>query len=149
MTDSECGELRCDRLQGVCRPAEVVTPDLHFGADCDASAEEPECSGLCLELNEQYAVCSHRCTFGDASDCADGGSKLPSACVLVSPGAALGDVGYCAELCDCNDDCASEAAICTAFHDEVLEDTFGYQGAPARVTQALERGSALVSTRGA
>jgi hypothetical protein len=128
MTDADCGVLGCDRLDGVCRSAELVTPDLHFGTECDADAEEPGCSGLCLELDAQYAICSHRCTFGDASDCAAAGSKLPSACVLVSPGGTLGDVGYCAELCDCNDDCASAAGICASFDDEVLEDTFGYLG---------------------
>lgn len=136
--DAECGDRRCDRRLGVCRSAELVTPDTRFGSECDAEAEEPGCVGVCLELDDALAVCSHRCVFGSADDCAALGEDQPSACQFVSPGGTIGDIGYCGELCDCNDECTAPSAICAAFADATLENVFGHLGSCAPAGAAGE-----------
>ena len=43
-------------------------------------------------------------------------------------GGAIADVGYCAELCDCNADCIEPTFVCDTFDDEPLERAFGRKG---------------------
>jgi hypothetical protein len=52
----------------------------------------------------------------------------PSACAFASESGGLGDLGYCAELCNCDDDCNHEAFICEAFPKESLKAELGFQG---------------------
>jgi hypothetical protein len=134
--DSDCGTLGCDRRQGVCRDASLVVANTGFAATCNPEAAEPGCSGLCLELADDFAACSHRCVFGTSFDCAQSSGEQPAACVFVSPGASLGDIGFCAELCDCNDECTSETFVCRPFDDETLETVFGYLGACGAATDS-------------
>jgi hypothetical protein len=54
-----------------------------------------------------------------------------------SEGGGIADVGYCGELCDCDDDCIEPSFVCDAFDDENLERSFGRLGVctdPALVT---------------
>jgi hypothetical protein len=58
------------------------------------------------------------------------GARPQGGCLFASPQGNLGDIGYCAELCDCPEDCADEQAVCDAFVDEALEQTLKARTAP-------------------
>jgi hypothetical protein len=112
----------------VCRevPSGRTSP---LGTPCDATAADNTCEGLCVSLSPGYAVCSHRCVFGDTSECVDptAGGRV-GGCLFVSPGGSIGDVGYCATLCDCSGDCPGAADVCDGFDGTGLVTAFGREG---------------------
>jgi hypothetical protein len=154
--DEECGARACDPAHGVC--TDGVESDRTFGLRCEAEAQAGVdsdadagsdasagalCAGLCVQLNAAPALCSRRCVFGAAGECAPASGGLRrGACVFASEGGGIGDVGYCGELCDCNDDCIEATFVCDAFEDKALESAFGHAGVctdPALVlTHALK-----------
>ena len=40
----------------------------------------------------------------------------------------IGDLGFCAELCDCDGDCIEPSFVCDAFEDVKLESAFARKG---------------------
>ena len=145
--DADCDAGRsCDPARGVCVADPVSDPE--FGLRCqnagapddDADAGAPgdagtgssgvvdSCTGLCVQLNETPEQCSRACVFGSADECgpASGGLRR-GACVFVTPGGGISDLGYCAELCDCNDDCIEPTFVCDEL-DETLRKVFGRGG---------------------
>jgi hypothetical protein len=67
--------------------------------------------------------------FFRAAECAPASGGLRrGACGFATEGGAIGDLGYCGELCDCSDDCIEPTFVCDAFDDEVLERAFGRKG---------------------
>jgi len=148
--DTQCPSGVCAADRGVCVAS--TTPDDTFGRRCDAitdagSAADSEagteaagCDGICLELDEATAVCSRRCVFGETVECAPASGGLRrGGCLFVTSGGSIGDLGYCAELCDCNDDCIEPSFVCDAFDDSALETAFARKGVCAS--------SDLVTTR--
>jgi hypothetical protein len=118
-------------------------PDAGAGPDSatDAPPDAPDdaasadggsavwCSGLCVDLGDAASVCSHRCVFGDTAECAPvSGAARRGGCLYVTPGGTVGDLGYCAEVCDCNDQCSEPTSVCDAFGDATLEAAFGRKG---------------------
>lgn len=161
--DEECASGACDPAHGVCVASAVLDPS--FGQRCDpeaapepvadASAEpspdagaEPadaavsdelaSCAGACVQLNGAPSVCSRRCVFGTTDECAPASGGLRrGGCIFASRQGGIGDLGYCAELCDCSDDCIDASFVCDAFDDNDLESAFGRKGVctdPALVT---------------
>lgn len=98
-----------------------------MGVPCNADAQSAACDGICVELGGGEAVCSHRCEFGNFGDCSTTGAT-PGGCLFVTLGGTIGDIAYCAELCDCPTDCVSSAAVCDPFNDASLEAAFGHRG---------------------
>jgi hypothetical protein len=141
MADVDCPSGVCDARHGVC--ASDASPDTTFGLRCTSPASlaadpdqdagtEPDddsCVGVCVQLNGAPAQCSRPCAFGEAGECAPAtGGLRRGACVFVTPGGSIGDLGYCAELCDCSEDCVEPTFVCDAFSDAVLSDSFGRKG---------------------
>jgi hypothetical protein len=68
------------------------------------------------------------CSYGTAG-CGDTGATLPldNFCYLdPTQGAGAGDLGYCARVCDCDDDCDRDDAVCEPQPD--LEAVTGRAG---------------------
>jgi hypothetical protein len=127
-TNLDCDGRTCDVRTGVCTDR-VAVADSTLGLTCDARTASNDCEGLCVSLDSTHGVCSHRCIFGDSADCA-GSSGIVHAggCVLSTPGGDIGDVGYCAQLCDCPGDCRDPGFACDPFDDRTLETAFGRKG---------------------
>jgi hypothetical protein len=122
---TDCPSGFCDRRSGRCVGVAPITGDLPFGEPCDPTAAE-RCPGLCVSLTPEYAVCSHRCVFGEAGPCDNDEDLGGDGCLFVTPGGTLGDVGFCAALCDCGADCAHAGAACDPLGN--LETAFGREG---------------------
>lgn len=113
--DFDCTEgEHCDPKSGAC--SGTAPSGSSFGETCDSDLD---CRGLCVEVNSDVSECEEYCRVGAKSGC--GKETLQSsgvACAFFAydlSGAELpqgdGDVGVCAELCSCNDDCPG-AQLC-------------------------------------
>jgi hypothetical protein len=124
--DEQCASGHCDRQWSVC-VAKETHYEVAFGTNCDPDAST--CDGVCLTLSTGYSVCSHRCRFGSAEECgSSSASGLTAVCAFAAPDGGLGDLGYCAELCDCDDDCSHKDFVCEAFPNASLRTDLGHQG---------------------
>jgi len=137
-SDDDCSAGHCDRRNGACVPSAAADD---FGASCVPDVEDPQCFGVCVALEDGFGVCSHRCRYGSAEPCA-GGDGL-TFCAYPSEGGDLGDVGYCAELCDCESECSHDGGACDPFESEAVSMALGAAGVCAASTSASE---ALVCT---
>ncbi len=125
--DGDCVTNHCDRRSGACvaeaPPVEVSS----FADSCSSSGSG--CSGVCLSLADGYSVCTHRCAYGNLSDCSVKDSDPTTAvCAYSGMSSGLGDLGYCAQLCNCNDQCSAAGFICSAFGDTALVQQLGAVG---------------------
>lgn len=124
--DEQCASGHCDRQLSVC-VANATHYEVELGTSCDPDANT--CNGVCLTLSTGYSVCSARCRFGSAEECgSSSASELSAVCAFAAPDGGLGDLGYCAELCDCDDDCSHKDFVCEAFPSASLQTTLGHQG---------------------
>jgi hypothetical protein len=137
-SDEDCGERRCDRRHGVC--TEALPESADFGRPCSTAtagadeAEEANCSGICVLLDgSDIAVCSHRCIYGDIKSCT-GSKEAPSLCALAAGNGSVGDVGYCAELCDSSEQCQHPDVCCDPFSSQTVRDLVGRAGVCAATT---------------
>lgn len=110
--DSDCEEGTCDLGRGVCSASPREGQEL--GAECGSGL--PACAGLCLE-EAGLRYCSQRCVLGQEGQC--GGSGFCG--VYGAANSSDGDLGYCQQVCDCNEDCGHPEAVCApdAFSAEV------------------------------
>jgi len=99
-------------------------------ADAAAAPRTLSCGGLCVGVSGSSAVCSRRCLFGSTDECAPeiSANRRRGGCLFVTKGGGIGDLGYCAELCDCNGDCTETSFVCDAFDDANLEAAFARKG---------------------
>jgi hypothetical protein len=98
----------CDRFTGEC--SSTVRGGERFGSSC---AEDDDCAGVCRVIDADEAECEENCRVGAESGC--GFEQLEGsgvACAFfaydlsdVDVSQGSGDLGVCADLCDCNDDC--------------------------------------------
>ena len=131
--DQDCGERRCDLSTGLCG-SKAPSGD-PIGAKCDLAA--PACQGGCIDHGSGYAECSGVCSFGTP-----GCGQQPAAgppydylCLLdPSNHGGKGDLGYCTQLCDCDDDCGRADAVCQP--RDTLEVESGRKGVCGSVTYA-------------
>jgi hypothetical protein len=99
------------------------------GSDARTGAALTNCDDLCVEVNQLASTCSRRCVFGSTEECAPASGGLRrGACTFVTANGSIGDLGYCAELCDCKDDCVESMFECDAFDNPTLESSFGRKG---------------------
>jgi hypothetical protein len=169
-TDSDCPSGYCDPVHAACVPqlrldrtlgrqcgaaesdgggaADSANKDgaADGAAEADADGAAAEggqgllCDGLCVRLDDATSVCSHRCVFGEMTECAaSSGGLRRGGCVFASVGGGIGDVGYCAELCDCSDDCIEPTFVCDAFDDAGLEAAFGRKGVCTATELVIKR----------
>ncbi len=122
---AECRSGVCDRQRGVCSTSASGGAD--FGQPCTPNAASSECAGLCLDLGGGYAVCSHRCTYGSSDPCTDA-DEVRGFCLFAALGGSLGDVGYCAPVCDCSNECAHPQSTCDPFAQDAVRDLLNASG---------------------
>jgi len=132
-SDDDCASGHCDRLNGVCASGSSAED---FGKSCEPDAEDPGCSGVCVALEDGFGVCSHRCRYGATEPCA--GSDSSTFCAYPAEGSDFGDVGYCAELCDCQRECSHGDAVCDPFGSETVSMLLGAAGVCAVSTTVPE-----------
>jgi hypothetical protein len=111
-----------------------------FGAPCTPATEVTDCaSGLCIQYgvpNNPGVVagsfCSANCTAGITNGCgfdAVSGGVRQGACFSAQlQGGGVGDLGYCAPLCDTTADCAQAGWVCELFGDAMAEAQVGRRG---------------------
>lgn len=126
-SSDDCAGRYCNPSTGLCDEAEPQS--VPIGAECGGDPDPTsECrGGVCLNVDDGgrsiKLTCTQSCTLG--SLCAEG----RGACV--SPrfdNHALGDVGYCLQRCDCDDDCTHPADRCLSWGDDLTVAKFGSQG---------------------
>jgi hypothetical protein len=126
--DQDCPTGHCELLTGTCTEQDGGASTRNLGQSCAEGAVDT-CGALCVSIDDAPPVCSHRCVFGSPEDCAPADAPgRDAACVLTTLGGGIGDVGYCAALCDCPEDCGSPTQVCDPFQDDVLESTLGRAG---------------------
>jgi hypothetical protein len=76
------------------------------------------------------AFCSQRCWFGTVENCGDEGPDQSAGLCRFpeEPGGLIGDVGFCAVLCDTDDECTHPALACAPFEDESTKAIVGRAG---------------------
>ena len=116
--DLDCGNGFCNESTGTCAATEPMGAPM--GAACDPQAIEggaaDPCEGFCVQIDAGAATqgfCSGLCTlgtFGLPGVCDSNpamGSVQDAGCLFASNATAeVGDLGLCANMCDCNADCA-------------------------------------------
>lgn len=113
--DQDCpAETFCDREMGVCRPESTEGDPL--GTACDPTADEDSCSGFCQRVNDVpnlQGMCAEICSF--LSPCAWEGDEPGGVCLFstaINEDPDIGDLGFCAQMCDCSDDCRTPGFGC-------------------------------------
>lgn len=130
--DADCGGSSvCNPKTGLCGAGPFTGKGT--GEPCvQSDAGNDECKGLCVGLAHDMAgdskpfthVCTETCSMGAPASCGWGGigtGPAEAACLFTSAtisdnlGPGFGDLGYCAELCNCNADCKNSDLICRAW----------------------------------
>jgi hypothetical protein len=137
--DIDCGAgLYCDQsfLSGVCvkkKPTgkRLGEPCLVPGAH--EPAERDECLGFCQpdQPGATTGHCGASCPLLGGCAWDAGSERFDGACVYLNTwtsSAAAGDLGYCAQACDCSAQCDDGALMCTLFGDDALPSNFNGDG---------------------
>jgi hypothetical protein len=152
--DAECGgDLFCNPSTGLCASAESEGDPI--GTACSADGGESGCRDECLPVYENasddeplYEVCAEGCTFGWACGWDDMDSAAEGICDSLSDDAEVGDLGWCRQLCRCNDDCRHPELVCLPLDPDSL-DIFRRAGFCAYPLEADETGIECTGAGGA
>ncbi len=126
-SDAGCGPNRfCDLGAGglgLCVDTAPVGGDV--GAPCTESTQAADCkSGICLSFPDAAggplaSFCSANCTFGNLAGCGfEEESAVPreAGCLQTQfATGAVGDLGFCMELCNADADCTQADWLCENF----------------------------------
>ncbi len=140
-SDADCGGLFCNPKTGNC--SERAPSGDAIGASCDVSNDT--CRGVCVEfplaMGGTTSQCFEPCTVGAGNlglaSCGwsgPGSGVAPGFClftvqsVLVGGGPGYGDRGECAELCDCNAECANADQVCADLDNTQFTQGTGRRG---------------------
>jgi len=93
---------------------------LPIGAKCDPNAKTDICSGACVGITDgptsTYGFCSGTCRLGEIG-CGINPSTSgahPAYCLFPADQASdFGDLGFCAQTCDCNEECSNPDFVCS------------------------------------
>jgi hypothetical protein len=111
-SDVDCGSRFCDLGTGLC--GDQPQPGGEIGSVCNQGSDSTVCAGGCIDLGSSHAECSGVCSYGTAGcgqETEDG--PLDYFCFHgPAAGSGEGDLGYCARLCDCDDDCERDDSVC-------------------------------------
>jgi hypothetical protein len=119
--DFECAGRKCDLAEGLCVDSLGPGRSLPIGAKCDPNASSDPCEGVCVGIDDgqvplTVGFCSGYCRLGDRLGCGvDPLSTGPvaAACLLgTTLDSDYGDLGFCSQLCDCNNDCTDPDFVC-------------------------------------
>lgn len=141
ITDDDCEDRICDSFHAVCvDKTEAV--ESYFAQQCDPKYSFEQCDGICLTLSDaSTGICTRRCKFGRTDNCAPEDYPVSEGgCLFAAAGGSIGDVGFCGQLCDCDDDCIEIDYLCDAFNDVILETSFGRKGVCVPLSAAISGG---------
>jgi len=138
--DSDCPEGRfCDPGYGECVDEQPEGSALN--EVCDLEAEPDACLGFCTADADADPRCLETCVIGVYPAC--GSESLDNGtadCLLPYVGEDVGDLGFCAGLCDCNSDCPDAGMVCVSFEsiDFDPSEVRGRAGFCTPVSDSLE-----------
>ncbi len=109
--DVDCAPRKCDLRTGLCGDA---TPSGDpIGIACAPGSAT--CAAACYAASDTFDECSGVCSYGTEGCGQTTFPPLDFFCAIpVAAGSGPGDLGYCAKLCDCDDDCGRQDAVCEA-----------------------------------
>lgn len=121
--DFDCPTPRvCDLGAGTCTDPISASRNLPLGSKCDPTQGAVDtCHAACVGVLEgdssttMIGFCSGSCKLGEVGCGVDPTSKAPTDAYCLFPAenqGDSGDLGFCAELCDCNDDCKNSDFLC-------------------------------------
>lgn len=131
-SDYNCEPRVCDLSSGFCiDAADRPAGGLPIGSACDPTNDQ--CAGYCVDTQDGSGLCTSDCNLAgliSASGCGTDprSPEVDALCYYAGADDALGDVGLCAELCDCDDDCARSDMVCDAM-PTMLQQITGHVGA--------------------
>ena len=134
-SDEDCGDGFCNIGTGLCQASQPT--GLEVGSACAPDAMPDPCAGTCIgDSDGTFSLCSGICAFGVLGGCGwNGEGKADAACLFVpryvKEAPDSGDLGYCGQLCDCNDDCRNPTAKCLSFAAirlSAFETAYGRKG---------------------
>jgi len=152
--DFDCKGRVCDLAEGVCVDKLDPSRKLPIGAKCDPNADVDPCVGACVGIVEGDAstttvgFCSGYCKLGEQNGCGfdPQATTVDSFCLFgTSQFSDFADLGFCAQVCDCNDDCLNPDFICTTVNG--LNDIISRPGACGPRSSSSEKGIACSGTR--
>lgn len=125
-SDAECGSRSCSLDTGLCM--DEPPTGLPIGSECVEQIPD-DCDGWCIK-----GICTADCTWGTARRPGGCGSEpsgpQDAACVSRLVGGwettSWGDIGLCAQLCDCASDCRHPDLKCRQMDE--YPDVFGREG---------------------
>ncbi len=151
----QCGAGRfCNPETGLCTADEVE--GLPTGAECNYNpvTDLHDCAGLCLPFGDGTSegevvtdVCTQFCAVGNGCGWDDPGDPAEGVCNPFGEDAGLYDLGWCRQLCDCNDECQNPNLVCVRWS---LDDAgyFHRVGYCALPSDAQETGIPCAGTGG-
>jgi hypothetical protein len=112
-SDIDCRPRFCNLNTGMC--SDAAPAGLPIGAACDPSPTAPaQCAGFCEPHLASYAECSGLCSYGEPGACGQTRTSPPYDffCYTDVGESGPGDLGHCAKVCNCDDDCDRTDAVC-------------------------------------
>jgi hypothetical protein len=112
-SDDDCPGRHCNLGTGVC--SDTAPTGTEIGGRCSTNAD---CiGGACVQVGVDDFLCSAPCVFGQPVGCGYGLSPAVREAACLAPlvqgflsSEGQGDLGFCAETCDVDTDCAQHAA---------------------------------------
>jgi hypothetical protein len=114
--DGNCGDgFGCIGTTGLCRGGGSGT--VPVGSACTNDCLDNVCAEFASTGGETTRMCTAPCTIGVVPSCGWEGPGAGSAqefCLFSSTtdAVAVGDLGFCGQLCDCNAQCANADFVC-------------------------------------
>jgi len=136
-TDCDPGQL-CNPKNGLCENA--AGPGAPLGSSCDFADPLGSCRGICIGVQDtsgaSVGMCTQGCTVGHSGECGwtGSGATREGLCVftpnevVAGGGPGMGDIGFCALLCNCNGECRQPALRCYDGGGESFRLAYGKQG---------------------
>lgn len=133
-THDDCGDRYCDLLLGVC--VDSAPEGKGVGEPCDANdSAQTECQGVCWQSGsgeDGEGLCTGFCTLGTIGCNSDPENVQPGdgACLFAPQptGQGVQDLGFCGQVCQCDDDCSAPGSSCVELPDEGLQELLGVIG---------------------
>lgn len=152
--DFDCGKRFCDLSSGVCVDKIDSSRKLPIGSKCDPNSDVDPCHGACVGILEgdasttQVGFCSGYCKLGEQNGCGfdPSSTSVDAFCLFgTSQLSDFADLGFCAQVCDCNDDCLNPDFVCSTVTG--LSDIISRPGACGPPSKTQPKGIACKGTR--
>lgn len=112
--DASASAGECLRIVGRCLPIEEPAEGDRFGESCTVGQDS--CAGSCVAIDGDEGECEEHCRVGASSGCGQAdleGSGVACAFFAydlsdIDAEQGEGDLGVCAHLCNCADDCPGD-----------------------------------------